>query len=64
MGRDSAGVNWKMDQNIVSQTFGAWATTAGALTVNGAGQGLSSGWAATSTISLNTTQTLTLNQGM
>lgn len=63
MGRDSAGVNWKMDQNVVSQTFGSWATTAGALTVNGGGQGISTGWAATSTISLNTTQTLTLNQG-
>lgn len=63
MGRDSAGVNWKMDQNVVTQTYGSWATTAGALTVNGAGQGLTTGWAATSTLSLGTTQTLTLNQG-
>jgi hypothetical protein len=22
MGRDSAGMNWKMDQNVVSHTFG------------------------------------------
>lgn len=63
MGRDSGGMNWKMDQNVVSQTFGAWTTTAGALTVNGANQGLATGWAATSTVSLSTTQALTLNQG-
>lgn len=63
MGRDSAGMNWKMDQNVVSQTFGSWATAAGALTVNTAAQGLATGWASTSTISLSTTQTLTLNQG-
>src|SRR6185369_17168259 len=63
MGRDSGGMNWKMDQNVVSQTFGAWATTAGALTVVGAGQGLLTGWASTSTININTTQTLSLNVG-
>lgn len=63
MGRDSGGMNWKMDQNVISQTFGAWATAAGALTVNTANQGLSTGWAATSTLSLTTTQTLTLQQG-
>ncbi len=63
MGRDSAGVNWKMDQNIVSQTFGAWATTAGAVTVTSSNQGIATGWASTSTISLTTTQTLTLQQG-
>lgn len=63
MGRDSGGMNWKMDQNVVSQTFGAWATVAGALTVNGANQGLATGWAATSTLNLSTTQTLTLQQG-
>lgn len=63
MGRDSGGMNWKMDQNVVSQTFGSWATAAGALTVNTANQGLATGWAATSTISLTTTQTLTLQQG-
>lgn len=63
MGRDSGGMNWRMDQNVVSQTFGSWATTAGALTVNGGGQGLAAGWAFTSTISLNATQTVTLNQG-
>lgn len=63
MGRDSAGMSWYMDQNVVSQTYGNWTTTAGALTVNGAGQGLTTGWASTSTISIATTQGLTLNQG-
>ncbi len=63
MGRDSGGMNWKMDQNIVSQTFGAWTTVSGAVTVNGATQGLASGWAATSTINLTTTAGLTINAG-
>ena len=63
MGRDSSGMNWKLDQNVVSQTFGAWTTTAGAITVNGANQGLSSGWAQTSTINISATAAGTLNQG-
>jgi len=63
MGQDSSGMNWRMDQNVVNHTFGSWATTAGALTVNTANQGLATGWAATSTLSLSTSQTLTLNQG-
>ena len=63
MGRDSGGMNWKMDQNIVSQTFGAWAAAAGAVTVTSSNQGLSTGWASTSTISLTTNQTLTIQQG-
>lgn len=63
MGSDSGGMNWFMDQNVVSQTFGSYATTAGALTVNGANQGLASGWAFTSTLSIATSQTVTLNQG-
>lgn len=63
MGRDSSGMNWKLDQNVVSQTFGAWTTTAGALTVNGANQGLSSGWAQTSTINITSTAAGQLNQG-
>lgn len=66
MGRDSAGMNWKMDQNVVSHTFGSWATTAGTLTANTTGAftgSLASGWASTSTITLTNSQTLTLNQG-
>jgi len=64
MGRDSAGVNWRMDQNVVSQQFGAWTGgTAGTITVNGANQGLSAGWAQTSTINITASAAGTLNQG-
>lgn len=63
MGRDSGGMNWKMDQNVVSQTFGGWTTTTGAITVNGATQGLATGWAATSTINISATQNGTLQVG-
>lgn len=63
MGRDTGGMNWKMDQNVISHTFGSWTTTAGAVTVSGAGQGLSAGWASTSSLNLTTTQGLTLQQG-
>ena len=27
MGRDSGGMNWRMDQNVVSHTYTSWATT-------------------------------------
>jgi hypothetical protein len=66
MGRDSGGMNWKMDQNIVNQTFGSWATTVGTLTANTTGVftgSIATGWAATSTIVLTNSQTLTLQQG-
>ena len=66
MGRDAGGMNWKQDQNVISHTFGSWATTAGTLTANTTGAftgSLSTGWAASSTITLTNSQTLTLNQG-
>lgn len=65
MGRDTTGVNWKMDQNVVSQTFGSWATTVGTLTANASTKTgmLGTGWASSSTITLTNSQTLTLNQG-
>jgi hypothetical protein len=65
MGRDSAGLDWYMDQNVVSQTFGSWATTAGTLTANTSVNAgfVTSGWAASSTIILTNSQTLTLQQG-
>jgi hypothetical protein len=64
MGRDSGGMNWKMDQNVVSHVFGSWATTAGVLTVNGGAQGLATGFALTSTLSIaNSANNLTFNQG-
>lgn len=65
MGRDTMGTNWKMDQNVVSQTFGSWATTVGTLTAattTKAGM-TATGWAATSTITLTNSQTITLNAG-
>lgn len=63
MGRDAGGMNWKMDQNVISHTYGAYATTAGALTVNSSPQGLATGWAASSTLAVTTSQTVTLQQG-
>ena len=64
MGRDSAGMNWYMDQNVVSQTFGSYATaTLACATTTGTGF-LSTGWASTSTIALTaTTATAGLKQG-
>jgi len=66
MGRDSGGMNWKLDQNIVSQTFGSWAgSSASTLTCNLSTTGgiLTSGWASQSTITLSQGATLTLNAG-
>lgn len=62
MGRDSAGMNWKMDQNVVSQTFGSFAGTATVNTTTGSGF-LTSGWASSSTITLTATGTVALNAG-
>ena len=63
MGRDSAGMNWKLDQNVVSQVFGSWTGSAGALTVNGASQGLATGWSFSSTLNISSTAIGVLNQG-
>jgi len=63
MGRDSAGMNWKMDQNVVPQTFGSYAgktLTTNTATFTGS---LTTGWAQTSTITLTASAALTLNQG-
>jgi P22 coat protein - gene protein 5 len=62
MGRDSAGMNWKMDQNVVSHTFGSFAGSATVNTSTAAGF-LTSGWAASSTITLSLTNGVSLNQG-
>lgn len=62
MGRDSAGMNWKMDQNVVSQTFGSFSGTATVSTTAAAGF-LTSGWASSSTITLTATGTVALNAG-
>ena len=63
MGRDSGGMNWKLDQNIVSQTFGNFSSstvTASVATTTATGF-LTSGWASSSTISLTAANTGTIN---
>jgi hypothetical protein len=49
MGRDSAGLNWYMDQNVANQTFGTY-TNSG--TTNTTSIGISTGWASSSTITV------------
>jgi len=64
MGRDSAGMNWYMDQNVVAQTFGSYSTATLACATTTATGFLTSGWATTSTIALTaTTATAGLKQG-
>jgi hypothetical protein len=64
MGRDSAGVNWFMDQNVVAQTFGSYATATLSCNTTTATGFLTSGWASTSTIALTAaTATAGLKQG-
>jgi hypothetical protein len=64
MGRDSAGVSWYMDQNVVAQTFGSYSTATLACATTTATGFLTSGWASTSTIALTaTTATAGLKQG-
>ena len=55
MGRDSAGMNWKMDQNVVSQTFGSSSTSVLSCNTSTATGFITSGWAQTSTIALSAT---------
>ena len=62
MGRDSAGMNWKMDQNVVAHTFGNFAGSATVATTTATGF-LTSGWASSSTITLTLTNGVSLNQG-
>ena len=67
MGRDSAGMNWKMDQNVVSQTFGSNSTTTvtGSVATTTATGFLTTGWASSSNISITAANTgnLVLNVG-
>ena len=63
MGRDSGGMDWKLDQNIVSQTFGNFSSstvTASVATTTATGF-LTSGWASQSTITLTAANTGTIN---
>lgn len=64
MGRDSGGMNWYMDQNVVSQTFGSYASATLSCNVTTATGFLSSGWAYSSNITIGATSAAaTLNQG-
>ena len=67
MGRDSAGMNWKLDQNVVAQTFGSNSTTTvtGSVNTSTASGFLTSGWASSSTITVTAANTgnLVLNAG-
>jgi hypothetical protein len=62
MGRDSAGMNWKMDQNVVSHQFGSFAGSATVATTTATGF-LTSGWASSSNITLTLTSGVSLLQG-
>ena len=63
MGRDSGGMNWKLDQNVVAQTFGSNSTTTvtGSVATTTATGFLTSGWASSSTITVTAANTGTLN---
>lgn len=64
MGRDSAGMDWLVDQNVNNQTFTSWATTAGTLTTDTTSIGISTGWAATTDITMkDPTQTVNFHKG-
>jgi hypothetical protein len=64
MGTDSAGMDWKMDQNVVNQTFGSYSTATLACATTTATGFLTTGWASTSTIALTaTTAVAPLKQG-
>jgi hypothetical protein len=63
MGRDSGGMNWKLDQNVVAQTFGnnSSTTVTGSVATTTATGFLTSGWASSSTITVTAANTGTLN---
>jgi hypothetical protein len=63
MGRDSGGMNWKLDQNVYTQTFGSWSANTIAINVTTATGFLTSGWSQFSTISLTGSAASTLNAG-
>jgi len=64
MGRDSGGMNWYMDQNVVNQTFGSYASATLSCNVSTATGFLTSGWAYSSTITIGAASAAaTLNQG-
>ena len=63
MGRDSAGMNWYMDQNVVNQTFGSYSGKTLSTNTSTFTGSLQTGWASSSTITMVASSALTLNQG-
>lgn len=63
MGRDSAGMDWYVDQNINNQTFGFWTTAVGTLTCDTTSIGIATGWAETSTVQLTNAGLLSFKKG-
>jgi hypothetical protein len=65
MGRDSGGMNWKLDQNVVSHQFGSFASAVLSCNVTTATGFLTSGWAQSSNITIAATSaaSATFNQG-
>lgn len=65
MGR-GLGTNFKMDQNVISHTYGAWTTTASTLTANTTSSEtgiITSGWQSSSNITMTSGASIGLNQG-
>ena len=56
MGRDSAGLDWYMDQNVAVQTFASY-TNSGTVDTTSSSFGISTGWASSSTITKSGTFT-------
>jgi hypothetical protein len=63
MGRDSSGLNWYLDQNVVTQNFGTYTGTITANTTGAFTGSISTGWQSTSTITLTNSATNALKQG-
>ncbi len=60
----AAGMNWSVDQNVVSQSGGYWAAgSSSTLTADTTSIGIATGWAQTSTITLTQGATITLIKG-
>lgn len=64
MGKDTIGMNWYMDQNTVSHTYGTFPTATLATNTSTFTGSLTTGWASTSTITVAAaTANATLNAG-
>ena len=64
MGKDTIGMNWYMDQNIVSHTYGSYSTATMSTNTATFTGSLTTGWASTSTITISAaTANAVLKQG-